>query len=203
MAKVVLFNKPFKVISQFSPEADKKTLADFISIKQVYPAGRLDYDSEGLLLLTDNGQLQHQLAHPKSNKQKAYWVQVENVPCEESLQQLRKGIQLKDGLTKPAQVKIISEPSLWERDPPIRTRKAIPTCWLEIVITEGKNRQVRRMTAAIGHPTLRLVRSRVGNYKLGDLQPGEYRVEEVSAPTQKPLPHPKRARKKLKPKKPS
>jgi 23S rRNA pseudouridine2457 synthase len=177
MTQIVLFNKPFQVISQFSPEGDKKTLADFIDIKDVYPAGRLDYDSEGLMLLTDNGILQARLTSPKNNKYKTYLVQVEGEVERKALIRLQRGVDLKEGRTLPARVKKIEQPDfLWERHPPIRERKSIPTCWLEVQIREGKNRQVRRMTAAVGHPALRLIRSAIDDYQLEGLQPGEYRV---------------------------
>lgn len=182
MAKLILFNKPFRVMSQFSESADKQTLAQFIPITDVYPAGRLDYDSEGLLLLTDNGSLQHRIAHPKHKAPKTYWVQVEGTPSEDKLEQLRKGVELKDGPTLPAKAKIIGEPDIWTRTPPIRERAAIPTTWLEISIKEGRNRQVRRMTAAIGHPTLRLVRISIGEWSIGDLKPGEYTQIDVNLP---------------------
>lgn len=183
MAKLVLFNKPFKVLSQFTSEgSDKSTLADHLSIPGIYAAGRLDYDSEGLLLLTDNGQLQHRIADPKHKSPKTYWVQVEGLPSESDLDLLRSGITLKDGPTKPAKVSIIAEPNIWQRNPPIRQRANIPTTWLEIIITEGRNRQVRRMTAAINHPTLRLVRAQIGDWLLADLQPGEYKEVEVADP---------------------
>jgi 23S rRNA pseudouridine2457 synthase len=176
--KIVLFNKPFNTLCQFTGEPGDSLLADFIDIKGVYAAGRLDKDSEGLLVLTNDGKLQHKITDPKHKKEKTYWVQVENIPNEPSLEQLRQGVLLKDGMTRPAKVKIIEPPPVWERIPPIRERKSIPTCWLELTIREGKNRQVRRMTAAIGHPTLRLIRCRIGHWELGDLQPGEYRILE-------------------------
>ncbi len=189
MAKIILFNKPFKVLSQFTSEgSDKSTLADYLCIPNIYAAGRLDYDSEGLLLLTDNGQLQHRIADPKHKSHKTYWVQVEGKPREQDLEQLRNGITLKDGPTKPALISIINNPNIWERTPPIRQRANIPTTWLEITIYEGKNRQVRRMTAAINHPTLRLVRAQIGEWSLGGLKPGEYKeldVETPIAPTKK------------------
>ena len=176
---LILFNKPFRVMSQFSPEGDKQTLADFIDIKKVYPAGRLDFDSEGLMLLTDDGKLQAQITDPKSNKYKTYWVQVEGEMDRRSLIKLQRGVELKEGRTLPARAKKMDPPAgLWARNPPIRERKHIPTSWVEIQIREGKNRQIRRMTAAVGFPALRLIRVRIDDYELGDLQPGEYRVVE-------------------------
>ena len=174
MSKIILFNKPFGVLSQFTDADGRKTLADFISDKNVYAAGRLDKDSEGLLVLTDDGKLQHRIANPKHKMSKTYWVQVEGIPNEQSLQKLRDGILLKDGITKPAKVAHIQTPYLlWERTPPVRFRKNIPDSWLEITISEGKNRQVRRMTAAINHPTLRLIRYRVGSWTIDGLANGE------------------------------
>lgn len=182
---IVLFNKPFRVLSQFTTNSDKATLADYIDLPGVYCAGRLDYDSEGLLILTDDGRLQQRIAHPKYAKRKQYWVQVEGVPARRDLQRLREGVELKDGLTRPATVALIEPPAVWERVPPIRERKNIPTSWLELGITEGRNRQVRRMTARIGYPTLRLIRHQVGEWSLGDLAPGEYRVEGEPADYQR------------------
>lgn len=174
--KVVLFNKPFDVLTQFTDDQNRKTLKDYIDIENVYAAGRLDKDSEGLLLLTNDGKLIHQLANPENGKEKIYWVQVEGEPEIDAINQLINGVELKDGMTKPAKVKVMTEPKIWPRTPPIRERKNIPTTWLEVIITEGKNRQVRRMTAHIGHPTLRLIRYAIGKYRLDELQPGKYKV---------------------------
>jgi 23S rRNA pseudouridine2457 synthase len=175
---LVLFNKPFQVISQFSPMDEKRTLAEFISIKNIYPAGRLDYDSEGLMALTDDGKLQQQIADPKEKLPKTYWVQVEGIPTDEALKQLEKGVILKDGKTKPATAKRLENPTIWERNPPIRVRQTIPDSWIELTIKEGRNRQVRRMTAAVGFPTLRLIRVKIGDWSLGELLPGEFLVKE-------------------------
>ncbi|WP_444994039.1 pseudouridine synthase [Aliikangiella sp. IMCC44359] len=177
-AQIVLFNKPFNTLCQFTGEANDSTLADFIKIKNIYPAGRLDKDSEGLLLLTNDGRLQHQISHPKFKQEKTYWVQVEGEVTPEAISQLSHGVMLKDGLTKPAKAKHLNlkqnEFKLWERTPAVRYRKNIPTSWLELKIKEGKNRQVRRMTAAVGFPTLRLIRISIGPWKINQLQPGEY-----------------------------
>ena len=177
---ILLFNKPFRVLSQFTTDSDKATLADYIDIPGVYCAGRLDYDSEGLLVLTDDGKLQQRITNPKHGKQKHYWVQVEGIPAEQDLDKLRKGVPLKDGMTRPAKVAHIATPAVWERVPPIRERKHIPTSWLDITVSEGRNRQVRRMTAHIGYPTLRLIRHRVGNWSLGDTPAGEYRIADAA-----------------------
>ena len=173
MAQIVLFNKPFNVLTQFRSDDERITLARFIHDKNLRVAGRLDYDSEGLLLLTDNGHINQQLVHPRARQYKTYLVQVEGTPTDTALQQLQQGVMLKDGLTLPAKAKVINEPGfLWPRYPPIRFRASIPTTWLEIKICEGKNRQVRRMTAAVGLPTLRLIRTQIGPFLLEDLQPG-------------------------------
>lgn len=180
---LVLLNKPFNTLCQFTGEAHDSTLADFIKIKDIYAAGRLDKDSEGLLLLTNDGSLQHKISHPKHKMTKTYWVQVEGEITDEALQLLTEGVILKDGNTKPAKANIIDigkqSLKLWQRDPPVRFRKNIPTSWISLTIKEGKNRQVRRMTAAVGFPTLRLIRVSVGDWAVNGLQPGEYRVLEL------------------------
>ncbi|HEV8644690.1 MAG TPA: pseudouridine synthase [Burkholderiales bacterium] len=177
MPSVLLFNKPCGVLCQFSPSAGTRTLKDFIPVAAVYPAGRLDSDSEGLVVLTDDGRLQHDISDPKMRLSKAYWVQVEGEPDEASLRRLRSGIDLGDFVTHPAGAKRIDQPpGLWERIPAIRVRKSIPTSWIEMELHEGKNRQVRRMTAAAGFPTLRLIRSRIGPWTLEGILPGQFRL---------------------------
>jgi 23S rRNA pseudouridine2457 synthase len=174
---IILFNKPFNVVCQFSPHDKHLTLKDFITIPNVYAAGRLDTDSEGLLILTDDGALQHRLSHPKYKQTKIYWAQVEGSPAMMDLQPLQIGVDLGDFVTQPAQVRIMEAPkNIWERVPPIRERKAIPTTWLEIKIAEGKNRQVRRMTAKVGFPTLRLIRYAIGDYTVDHIAPGTYQT---------------------------
>lgn len=186
MSSLILFNKPYGVMSQFTAgstgDQNRPTLAQYIKLPNVYPAGRLDHDSEGLLLLTDDGQVQHHIAHPAHKLPKTYWVQVEGAPNSYALTKLRQGVELNDGITLPAEARLIPTPKLWERDPPIRSRVNIPTQWIEIVITEGKNRQIRRMTAAVGHPTLRLVRVKIGNWTLEGIAPGEYKVTAINLP---------------------
>lgn len=179
MADLILFNKPYGVLCQFTDERSgtpRPTLADYITAPGVYPAGRLDLDSEGLLLLTSDGALQARIANPRFRTPKTYLVQVEGEPDEARLASLRKGVLLKDGMTRPATVDRIAEPALWPRDPPVRFRKSVPDCWIRLTISEGRNRQVRRMTAAVGHPTLRLVRWSIGAWTLDGLQPGEWRA---------------------------
>jgi 23S rRNA pseudouridine2457 synthase len=173
----LLFNKPFQVMSQFSPSGDKRTLADYIDVAGVYPAGRLDYDSEGLMLLTDDGALQARIANPRYRRVKVYLAQVEGIPDLDALRKLSVGVRLKDGPTRRARVEAVTEPAwLWPRCPPIRERKSIPTQWLRLEISEGRNRQVRRMTAAVGYPTLRLVRIAIEDWSIDGLAPGEYRL---------------------------
>lgn len=175
MSRLILFNKPYGVLSQFTAESGSPTLAEYIKVPGVYPAGRLDKDSEGLLLLTDNGKLQQQLSDPRFEKEKSYWVQLEGKIDADALKRLCSGVQLRDGVTLPARVASIDPPRIWERDPPIRFRANIPTCWINLTIREGRNRQVRRMTAAVGYPTLRLIRHQVGEWQLAELAPGSFR----------------------------
>ncbi len=177
---IVLFNKPFNVLSQFTDKgtqgSDRKTLSEFIPIPKVYPAGRLDRDSEGLLILTDNGRQQALISNPKHEMEKTYWVQIEGDPSDADLDPLRRGVELKDGMTRPAQVRLMDPPDqLWDRDPPIRERKSVPDRWIEVTITEGRNRQVRRMTAAVGLPTLRLIRYQIGQWTIDGMDVGSYR----------------------------
>lgn len=180
MVKIILFNKPFNVLSQFTDAGTagsaRETLSKYIDVPGVYAAGRLDKDSEGLLVLTDNGPLQNRIASPKFKTAKSYWVQVEGIPDDAALTALRTGVTLKDGKTKPATIERIDEPpALWPRTPPVRFRKSVPDCWLNITITEGRNRQVRRMTAAVGHPTLRLIRHRIGDWSIDGIANGQWR----------------------------
>jgi 23S rRNA pseudouridine2457 synthase len=171
---LILLNKPFGVLTQFTDDQGRPTLADYIKTKGVYAAGRLDRDSEGLVLLTDDGKLQQQITHPAKKHWKTYWVQVEGIPNKQTIEQLKQGVELKDGPTLPAKVRKIAEPTLWPRNPPVRFRAQIPTQWLEIALQEGRNRQIRRMTACVGHPTLRLIRTAIGKWRLKQLQPGEW-----------------------------
>ncbi len=183
---LILFNKPYGVLTQFTDAENRATLADYIAQPGVYAAGRLDKDSEGLLLLTDDGALQHRLTDPRHKAWKTYWVQVEGEIDERALQQLRAGVDLKDGPTRPARAKRLPAPDIWPRTPPIRYRANIPTSWLELSLREGRNRQVRRMTAGVGFPTLRLVRVAVGDWRLDGLQPGEWREAAVAEPERHP-----------------
>ena len=182
MAKIILLNKPYQVLCQFTDKAQRTTLAHFINDQNVYAAGRLDYDSEGLVILTDDGKLQHQISNPAKKMKKLYWVQVEGAPDDNDLEPICHGLQLKDGPCKPAKISIIEPPDIWPRKPAVRTRQNIPTSWLEIELAEGRNRQVRRMTAAIGFPTLRLIRHKIGDWSLSDLAPGESRTLTVHSP---------------------
>ncbi len=183
MSRILLFNKPFRVLTQFTDSEGRSTLADFIKVPGVYAAGRLDFDSEGLLILTDDGRLQQQLANPAFKLPKTYCVQVDGEISEAALNWLRQGVQLKDGPTRPARARRINPPRwLWPRNPPVRFRKEQPTSWIELIITEGRNRQVRRMTAEVGFPTLRLIRWSIGNWTLESLAPGEWREEQVNLP---------------------
>lgn len=182
MARLILFNKPYDVLSQFTDTrspSPRATLSDYVKVPGVYPAGRLDRDSEGLLLLTDDGHLQARISDPRFKAAKTYLIQVEGEPDDAALEALRKGLMLNDGLTRPAEARRIADPELWPRNPPVRFRKTVPDCWIELTIREGRNRQVRRMTAAVGHPTLRLVRQRIGDWSLGTLAPGEWREVSV------------------------
>lgn len=183
MAKLILVNKPYDMLPQFTDGEGRSTLADIVDVKDVYPAGRLDRDSEGLMLLTDNGRLQAEIAHPKYKKPKTYYVQVEGTPNDAAIESLRRGVELKDGMTRPADCELVAEPDwLWPRNPPIRVRKSIPDSWLKLTIREGRNRQVRRMTAAVGHPCLRLIRWQVGDWSIDGFAPGEWDELEVPDP---------------------
>ncbi len=179
MTGLILLNKPYDMLSQFTDDSGRPTLASCIKLPGFYPAGRLDRDSEGLLLLTDCGKLQQKISDPNYKMAKTYWAQVEGIVDEETLEKLTKGVMLKDGMTRPAQAQSLPKPALWPRTPPIRERKKIPTSWLALTLFEGRNRQVRRMTAAVGFPTLRLIRHSIGSWSLGDLQPGESLLLDV------------------------
>ena len=181
MARLILLNKPFGVLCQFSGEDATPRLGDYLDVPGVYPAGRLDKDSEGLVLLTDNGRLQHCISDPRHKLPKTYWVQVEGIPDEAALQRLREGVELRDGLTRPARVEPMAEPAVPPREPPIRYRAAIPTSWIRLTLHEGRNRQVRRMTASVGYPTLRLIRYAVGPWTLAGLAPGQWRERQVDS----------------------
>lgn len=180
MSRILLFNKPFGVLSQFTGDVEENTLASYIKLADFYAAGRLDKNSEGLLILTNDGKLQHQLSHPNYNKRKYYWVQVEGAPQDKDLNPLRQGLNIGSTQFLPAEARLIEEPCLWPRIPPVRFRKSIPTSWLEIILREGKNHQIRKMTAAIGFPTLRLVRHRIADWSLDQLAPGNYRLLDFS-----------------------
>jgi 23S rRNA pseudouridine2457 synthase len=183
VARLILFNKPFGVLTQFRARPGEQTLADYIRLPGFYPAGRLDKDSEGLLLLTDDGALQHRISHPRHKLWKTYWVQVEGAPSPAALKALRAGVRLNDGPTLPAKVAALTPPDLWPRDPPIRYRANIPTAWIQVRIREGRNRQVRRMTAMVGLPTLRLIRVAIGSWRLAGLMPGDLAFVEAEPPT--------------------
>lgn len=186
MADLIRLNKPFNVLCQFTDDRGRPTLRDFVATAGVYPAGRLDFDSEGLVLLTGDGRLQHRIAAPENKLPKTYWAQVEGVPDDETLTLLASGIALKDGMTAPAQCRRVEPEDLWARSPPVRYRAEIPTTWIELILTEGRNRQVRRMTAAVGHPTLRLIRVAIGPWRLGHLRPGDSAMEQVNLPAAAP-----------------
>lgn len=186
MARLILLNKPFNVLTQFSGGEPGETLRDFVKVPDVYPAGRLDKDSEGLLLLTDDGRLQAEISSPKFKLPKTYLVQVEGLPTPEAIAALEKGVTLKDGPTRPAKARLIDPPTLWERHPPVRFRKSVPDSWLSLTITEGRNRQVRRMTAAVGFPTLRLVRWQIGDWTVEGLAPGQWRDAPATLPKSEP-----------------
>jgi 23S rRNA pseudouridine2457 synthase len=185
MTRVILFNKPFGVLPQFTDRGTqgsaRPTLSDYIDVPKVYPAGRLDRDSEGLMVLTDNGRLQAKISNPRFKTEKTYLVQVEGIPDEAALQALRDGVNLQDGLTRPAHARRVDAPEVWPRNPPIRVRKSVPDCWIEMILREGRNRQVRRMTAHVGHPTLRLIRWRIGAWNIDGLAPGEWREDHVNS----------------------
>ncbi len=190
MSKVIIFNKPYGVLPQFTDAEGRPNLADYLRLCGIYPAGRLDRDSEGLMALTDDGVLQHRISHPRHKLPKTYWVQVEGIPDETALEALRSGVTLNDGVTAAARARLMPEPDVWPRDPPIRYRATIPTAWIELVLSEGRNRQVRRMTAAVGYPTLRLIRWAIGSWNLAGLAPGEWREldpEEYRALLSRPV----------------